>query len=54
MVGDRKFDILGAKKHGLQAIGVSYGYSEDNELEEAGACCIADTVEQLATYLLGD
>ena len=51
MVGDRKFDILGAKKHGLQTIGVSYGY---NELEEAGACCIADTVEQLATYLLGD
>ena len=54
MVGDRKFDILGAKKHGLQTIGVSYGYSEENELEEAGACCIADTVEQLATYLLGD
>ena len=54
MVGDRKFDISGAKKHGLQTIGVSYGYSEDNELEEAGACCIADTVEQLATYLLGD
>ncbi|MBU3812760.1 MAG: HAD family hydrolase [Candidatus Niameybacter stercoravium] len=54
MVGDRKFDILGAKKHGLQTIGVSYGYSEDNELEEAGAFYIADTVEQLAAYLLAD
>lgn len=52
MVGDRKFDVLGAKKHEIQTIGVRYGYSVGNELEEAGACYVAETVEALKVYLL--
>ncbi|MBF0278166.1 MAG: HAD hydrolase-like protein [SAR324 cluster bacterium] len=37
MVGDRKFDVMGAKNHGIKAIGVSWGYGTEQELQEAGA-----------------
>ena len=52
MVGDRKFDISGAREYGLTAVGVSYGYAGKGELEEAGADYIAKTVKQLEMFLL--
>lgn len=52
MVGDRKFDIEGAKAFGLTSIGVSFGYAAENELEEAGADYIVDSVEELQEILL--
>ena len=54
MVGDRKFDIEGARAFGLTGIGVSFGYAEEHELEEAGADYIVDTVEELKNLFLGD
>lgn len=53
MVGDRKFDLQGAKTHFLTGIGVSYGYAPKGELEEEGADYIAGTVDELAQYLEG-
>ena len=53
MVGDRKFDIEGARAFGLTGIGVSFGYAQGNELAEAGADYIVDTVEELQELLLG-
>ena len=47
MVGDREHDVQGAKNCGLQCIGVAYGYGTREELEQAGAVYIADTVEDL-------
>lgn len=52
MVGDRKFDIIGAKAHGLTAVGVSFGFAEPGELEAEEPDFIAETVEQLKDYLL--
>lgn len=52
MIGDRKFDILGAKLSGLVSVGVSFGYALPGELEEAGADYIVDTVSQLEELLL--
>ncbi|MCM1039331.1 MAG: HAD family hydrolase [Ruminococcus sp.] len=52
MIGDRKYDISGAKLSGLVSVGVSYGYALPGELEEAGADYIADTVSQLEKILL--
>ena len=52
MIGDRKHDILGAKKCGLDGIGVRFGYAEEGELEKAGAIAIADTVEDLQKMLI--
>lgn len=37
MIGDRKFDILGAKKNNMRSLGVLWGYGDRKELEEAGA-----------------
>ena len=47
MIGDRKHDILGAKKCGIESVGVRFGYAEDGELEAAGAEYIVSTVEEL-------
>ena len=51
MVGDRSHDILGAKKNGLDAMGVLFGYGSREELEEAGARYIAETVEDIQRIL---
>lgn len=47
MVGDRKHDVEGAAACGLQCIGAAYGYGGREELEQAGAVYVADTVEDL-------
>ncbi len=54
MIGDRMHDILGAKKAGLDSIGVSFGYGTKEELENAGADLLAESVEDLKTILLAD
>ncbi|MDD6214392.1 MAG: HAD-IA family hydrolase [Firmicutes bacterium] len=51
MVGDRKHDILGAKKCGVTSIGVRVGYAEPGELEAAGADYIFDTIAELSDFL---
>lgn len=51
MVGDRKFDIQGAKAYGLTGVGVSFGYAGEGELEAAGADYIVNTVEELGLLL---
>ncbi len=53
MVGDRKFDLIGAAENGLDAVGVTYGYGSREELEKAGALHIVDTVAELGSLLLG-
>ncbi len=40
MIGDRKFDVLGARANGLPTIGVAWGYGSRAELEQAGAAAI--------------
>lgn len=54
MVGDRKFDIHGARQFGLTAVAVSYGYAGAGELEEAGADYIVSSVPELEALLLGN
>lgn len=52
MIGDREHDIIGAKKNGLDAIGVLYGFENREELKKAGATYIATNVEELQGRLL--
>ncbi len=47
MVGDTKFDVLGAKEHGIPTIGVAWGYGTREEMLEAGAVAIAETPQDL-------
>lgn len=51
MVGDTKFDILGAKYHGIPAIGVSWGYGNVAQMEAAGAAAIVHTPAELYALL---
>lgn len=47
MIGDRKFDILGGKAFSLTTVGVLFGYGSREELVEAGADHIAESVPAL-------
>jgi phosphoglycolate phosphatase len=37
MVGDRRYDIVGAHANRVRALGVLWGYGSRSELQEAGA-----------------
>ncbi len=47
MVGDREYDILGAKKTGIDSLGVLFGFGSYEELKKAGATYIAETVKDI-------
>ncbi len=51
MVGDRKYDVIGARQVGVDSIGVLYGYGSREELEQAGATCIVRDVRELEDVL---
>lgn len=51
MIGDKMHDIQGAKEHGLASIGVLFGYGSKEELENAGADFIAETVEDIMKFI---
>ena len=52
MIGDREHDVLGARAAGVDSLGVLFGYGSREELEEAGATYIAETVEDLGKMLI--
>ncbi len=47
MVGDRRFDLEGARANGLQSIGVLWGIGERPELVDAGADRLIERPDQL-------
>lgn len=51
MVGDRYFDIQGAKAFGLDNIGVTFGYGTREEFIECGAMKIVDTAEEMVEFI---
>jgi phosphoglycolate phosphatase len=52
MIGDREFDMAGAKAVGVQGIGALWGYGSREELEAAGADALAATPWQAAEIAL--
>lgn len=48
MIGDRKFDCLGAGRHGIPTIGVLWGYGTADELRAHGAAHLAETPSELS------
>lgn len=52
MVGDRSFDVKGAKALHVESVGVAYGYGGMEELKEAKADYIVRSVEELKKFLL--
>ena len=52
MVGDRKFDVLGARECGIACVGVEFfGYAAPGELADAGAVAVVRTAEELEAFL---
>jgi phosphoglycolate phosphatase len=52
MVGDREHDVHGAAAHGIDCLGVTWGYAAPGELEAAGAVALVDDVAELADAVL--
>lgn len=52
MIGDRKFDVEGAKAMQVESVGVAYGYGSMEELKEAKADYIVRSVAELQKFLL--
>ena len=50
MVGDRMYDIFGAKENGCFSLGVTYGYGSEEELRGAGADLLCHSPQEIAAY----
>ena len=53
LVGDTKYDVLGAHRCGIKCIGVEYGYAASGELAAAGADYILPDIPALEGFLIG-
>lgn len=51
LIGDTRFDVEGAKEVGIPCIGITYGFGSREELEDAGAAAVFDTLEEVEAYL---
>jgi len=51
MIGDRHFDIDGARANGVRGIGVAWGFGSIDELRDAGAYAVAHAPHELPTLL---
>lgn len=51
MIGDRKFDYIGASKLGIKCILIEYGYGELAELEACRPFAIKKTVREVQNFL---
>ena len=53
MIGDREHDVLGAKEHDIDSIGVTFGYGGKEELIDAGATHLADNFTEVLDIIEG-
>jgi phosphoglycolate phosphatase len=51
LVGDTKYDAIGAVKCGIRCIGVTYGFGTAEELKAAGAEAVCDTIRDVEEYI---
>lgn len=52
IIGDRKHDILGAKKVGIDSMGILYGFGDRKEFEDVGATYVANSPEEILEFLI--
>ncbi len=52
MIGDRLHDVEGAANNAVACIGVSWGFAEERELEDAGALAVVATTSELRSQLV--
>ena len=47
LIGDTRFDVEGAKEAGVPCIGITYGFGTREQLEQAGAEVVLDTLKEV-------
>lgn len=52
MIGDRKYDIIGAHTVGLKALGILWGFGNRKEFSECNADFIFETPEEVKNFLI--
>lgn len=52
MIGDRKHDVIGAKKAKIKSVGVLYGHGDLEELTNANADYIVTDIQELEAILV--
>ncbi|HHW69851.1 MAG TPA: HAD family hydrolase [Clostridiales bacterium] len=51
MIGDRKYDVIGAKQHNIDSIGVLYGYGSMHEIKSASPTYVVQTPRDLLSII---
>lgn len=51
IIGDREYDVFGAKEIGIDSMGVLYGYGSEEELKNAGATYLAKSAADILSQL---
>lgn len=51
IIGDREYDVFGAKEIGIDSMGVIYGYGSEEELKNAGATYLAKSAADILSQL---
>lgn len=52
LIGDTRYDAIGAKEAGIGCIGITYGFEQDlDEMRKAGVLGIFDTLPEVVEYL---
>ena len=54
MIGDTKYDIIGANQCNIKSIAVGWGFGDKQEMLDLGAEYLAETVNDLKNYLIND
>lgn len=54
MIGDRKHDVIGGSKNGIDTIAVTYGYGTYEELKGANPTYIADNIKDILGIIIED
>ena len=52
MIGDRAVDIAAARQNGISSVGVTWGFSQDDELSEAAPTFVAESPAELLEIFL--
>lgn len=54
MIGDREYDMIGAKVNGVRGFGVLWGFGTKDELEASGAYTCVKKPQELITSIAGE
>lgn len=52
LIGDTKYDVIGAEKAQIDCVGITYGMGSRQELEENGASAVFDTIREAAQWIM--